>query len=364
MIFDGSDHQFRIRAESVPRFDAPVEILPEDIPDVFDTLASGFGPQKLDHLPVPLIRKQMPMLRRLYPNVFRGLRTSVTMTNLKDVDLLDFARLSGALDGRLAEEASRRSLLEAEDLRLRSTGPLPGRALSRALRDTKGHNRTGELFRSKTVPGFFQNERHIKEPRHKPVLKKSLAPAPALQQREQFRLHDKAPEPRAGGLHVARDYVEWTIPRRALERRHHGGFDGPPARDSMLSSPHFEVLGEACMLRLWPDGRPSRMFNPDSYQVEKQGWCTLGLFILHPGSHLRIRFFIGSRDNPFASSQPRNVYSDSAIVWPGQFFEPPFPRPNLKDITDEDDNLLFSVEITRNFRNNDKFMRRKFQVTQ
>lgn len=363
MIFDGSDHRFRIRAESVPRFDAPVEVLPEDVPDVFDTLASKFGPQKLDRVPIPLVRRQMPMMRRLYPNVFRGLRTSLTMTDAQDVDLLDFAYLSGALEGRLAEEAARRSLLETEDLRLRSTGPIPGRAYTRTLRDAKSHGRTGELFRSKSVPGFFQTERHIKEPRHKPVLKDTLTPAPGLQQREQFRLHDKAPAPRAGGLHVARDYVEWTVPRRALERRHHGGFDGPPAIDSMLSSPRFEVLGEACMLRLWPDGRPSRMFNPDSFQKEKQGWCTLGLFILQPGSHLRIRFFIGSRDNPFASSQYRDVYSDSAIVWPGQFFEPAFPRPNLKDLADEDDNILFSVELSQNFRAKDKFMRKKFQIS-
>lgn len=364
MQFDRSSHHFRTRAESVPRFDAPVEILPEDVPDVFDTLASVGKGQKLDRIPIPLVRKQMPELRRLYPNVFRGLRTTLTLTNTRDLDLLEFARLSGGLEGRLAEEAARRSLLETEDLRLRSTGAIPGCGFSRALRDTKGANRTGELFRSRSVPGFFQNERHSREPGHKPVLKKSLTPAPALQQREQFRSHDKAPEPRAGGLHVARDYVEWTVPRRALERRHHANFEGPPAIDPMLSSPRFEVLGEACMLRLWPDGRPSRMFNSDSFAVEKQGWCTIGLFILHPGSHLRIRFFVGSREHPVVSSEPREVYSDSAIVWPGQFFEPPFPRPTLKDIADEDDNVLFSVEVTRNFRNIDKFMRKKFQVTQ
>jgi len=364
MQFDRSGHHFRIRAESVPRFDAPVEALPEDIPDVFDTLASVDTNLKLDRIPVPMVRAQMPMLRRLYPNVFRGLRTTVTLTNQKDVDLLEFARLSGGLDGRLAEEAARRSLLEAEDLRLRSTGAIPGRALSRALRDSQSTNRTRELFRSKSVPGFFQKEVHTKEPAHKPVLKNSLTPAPSLQQREEFRLHDKAPEPRAGGLHVARDYVEWTVPRRSLERRHPGGWDGPPAIDPVLSSPRFEVLGEACILRIWPDGRPSRMFNSESFSVEKQGWCTIGLFILHSGRHLRIRFYVGPRENPVAASKPQHVYSDSAIVWPSQFFEPPFPRPTLRDIVDDEDNILFGVEISRNFRNKDKFMRRKFQITQ
>lgn len=370
MIFDNGNRHFRIRAESVPRFDTPTDVLPEDIPEVFDALALQQAPlDRVKRVPLTHVKREMPNMRRLYPNVFRGLRKTVNTPSVQgsDMGLMGFAELCGSLDGRFAQEAQRRRLISIEDQRLRGSGAIPGPGPSRALRCRPSSNSSSAarpdsgLFRSQSAPGLFANERHTKEAQHKPVFQATLTPAPDVQQHEVFRLDDKPEAPRAGGLHVTRHCVEWCVPRTSLERRHHGLRDGPPARDVMLSSPRFEAGGEPLQLRIWPDGMATRMCNSDGtgFTREKMGWCTLGLLIFRPGAHLRVRFFIGAREAPYSSSNAREIYSDEKMVWPSQFFDPEFPRPTLRNITDSEDHLVFGVEILENCRDQLAFARKK-----
>lgn len=133
-----------------------------------------------------------------------------------------------------------------------------------------------------------------------------------------------------GRLSMSDEFVEWALPRKAIESR--GPQDTSIVRN--IVSPTFHLFGEPCVLKFWPLGRNSTACKRASATNGNPGnarrlgsWATMGLFPKKAGAHLRVRLYIGSRDFPWADSGERDIYSDLFIVHPSQILEAPGERP-------------------------------------
>eukprot|EP00927_Polykrikos_kofoidii_P058071 TRINITY_DN52386_c0_g1_i1.p1 TRINITY_DN52386_c0_g1~~TRINITY_DN52386_c0_g1_i1.p1 ORF type:complete len:360 (-),score=56.23 TRINITY_DN52386_c0_g1_i1:49-1128(-) len=146
-----------------------------------------------------------------------------------------------------------------------------------------------------------------------------------------------------GCLQRSERFVEWIVPREAIEARCMA--EEKAIALMPLVSPAFELLGEPCTLKFWPRGR--RAFRAIEERCRKQ-WAMLGLFALRPSTNLQVRLTIGPRDRPWADSGTRRIFFDGSHTHPEQFLEANgIQRPFEWDELPEGQ-LHLSVEVFEN----------------
>lgn len=168
----------------------------------------------------------------------------------------------------------------------------------------------------------------------------------------------KQAEPAADAEHVGRmrvspSYVEWLLPRAALETKNHYEErkleDAPP-----LVSRTFEVMQEPCVLKFWPRGRKgftgtgvyeqSRQLCSGERWTGNDSWMTLAIFPTRHGANLRLRLLVGPKEKPWLDSGTRNIYADGHFVRSEQFLSGKGRRPFRWDELPEDV-LSVGVEV-------------------
>lgn len=156
-----------------------------------------------------------------------------------------------------------------------------------------------------------------------------------------------------GRLAVSDDFVEWSLPRRAIELR--GETDKSVVR--LIVSPTFHLFGEPFVLKFWPAGRkpvackrPSATNGGPRAARLQSSWGAMGIFPKKPGTHLRVRLYMGSRDEPWADSGERDIYADLCMIHPSQILEAPGARPPFEWRDLPDGMLVVGAEALGNHR--------------
>eukprot|EP00929_Paragymnodinium_shiwhaense_P097809 TRINITY_DN59404_c0_g1_i1.p1 TRINITY_DN59404_c0_g1~~TRINITY_DN59404_c0_g1_i1.p1 ORF type:complete len:225 (-),score=39.63 TRINITY_DN59404_c0_g1_i1:201-875(-) len=144
-----------------------------------------------------------------------------------------------------------------------------------------------------------------------------------------------------GCLERSDNYVEWCVPKTAIEG--HCLEDEKRLASYELKSPSFQLLGEPFTLRFWPRGRKNVVIHEERL---RSTWATLAIQAARPPACLHCRLFIGARSHPYAETEPRRIYFDGCrTLHPDQVFDAHGLRPfDWDDI----DHLVLGVEVFEN----------------
>lgn len=172
----------------------------------------------------------------------------------------------------------------------------------------------------------------------------------------QSKRAEPADAEQVGRLRVSPSYVEWLLPRAALETQSHLEErrleDAPP-----LVSRTFEVSSsqEPCVLKLWPRGRKGftgtgiyeqsrQLCSGERWTGRADSWITLAIFPKQHGASLRLRLLVGPKEKPWLDSGARDIYADGHFVRSEQFLSGKGRRPFRWDELPEDV-LSVGVEV-------------------
>lgn len=149
----------------------------------------------------------------------------------------------------------------------------------------------------------------------------------------------------SGRLVVSADgFVQWFVPKARLQVKTFSE-EMCMERAPPIVSPTLLLMEEPCVLKLWSRGRAGFVGSGRSEQnrhscagqrwAGRECWMTLGIFPKNHGAHLKVRLLIGGREEPWADSGPREVYTDSFMARSEQFLnalgQRPFAWDDLSD---------------------------------